>query len=316
MKNQIAASIIIVAFLQGCAATGVHLGNYVSAKTLEDASMNVEKLADKYMALADKQQQHLDDSYTRNFALSFIAAGGAISSLHVSAIKGLAFLSGSSAVFSEQWPGGKRADALLAGAKTLQCMMEKIHAAGFALEDVKAATGEKAPPPTIESRKYFAARLTVSQADISKRVEAFVGPGYEAFWLASKLRQTTAEGQGKVVPRTTAGKATALAKKIDEDISPIATETAVTASLNDGANFVERQVRQRFLDNAKFDYKKIFADLKALADVSAQKDDAAETEAADQELPAGSGKAARQVVKSDPRRTVLKDIVACRENLI
>ncbi len=289
--TQIGYLVSIVVALQGCATTSVDLGVYAQGKTLTEAINATTTQANKYMELADKHQDKQDDSYVRNFWISLIAAGGAISTMHASAVKGLAFASGSSALFADQAPAGKRGEALLAGAKTLQCMTEKVHLAGYGI-----------PAGTPENKTAAAkAKLPVTVIDIQNRISAYSG--------------FLSRAQG-VEPQPPKASVVALATKIDDDLNPIASEPAIAAALNDGASFVERQIRQRFIDNAKFDYKKIFADLKALAETSAQKDDAAETEAAKQDLPAGAGKAARQTAKSDPRRTILKDLVVCRENLL
>jgi hypothetical protein len=291
--------------VQGCATTGADLGAFRPAPNLVAVQKSIEKTAQTYMSLADRQQDRLDDSYSRNFLLSAIAAGGAISSLHVSAVKGLAFASGSSALYSEQSPNGKRAEALLAGAATLQCMLQKTHEAGYGLPTdtpagkVDNTTAATSPPQ----------QLGQTQKSIADRILLHASSRVAAREPTRNLDSTN------LTSRLNLG-AQALASKIDTEINPVATDAAVTAALNDGAEFVERQIRERFLNNSKFDYKKIFADLKALSEASTQKDQTAEAEAAMNDLPSGSGKVARIAAKSDPRRTVLKDIMSCRERLL
>jgi hypothetical protein len=307
MKNFVLALMAIsVLFIQGCATTGADLGAFKPARTLSAAQTSIEKTAQNYMTLADMQQDKLDNSYNRNFLLSAVAAGSAISSLHVSVIKGLAFLSGTSAIYSEQAPNAKRAEALLAGASTLQCMLQKTHEAGYGLPPTESNTQTTRDGDMIAARSV---QLKQTQKTIADRINLYA----DSRRLMSESFKTSSAA--KDVNKLNSA-VQALAIKVDLDINPTASDAAVTAALNDGAEFVERQVRERFLTNSKFDYKKIFADLKALADVSAEKDDAAEAEAAINDLPSGSGKIARKTAKLDPSRTVLKDIATCREKLL
>jgi hypothetical protein len=310
MKQLFATLLVLTALvLQGCASTKADLGAFKPAASLVDAQCSIEDVAQRYMSLSDERQDSLDNSYNGNFLLATVAAGSAISSLHASAVKGIAFLSGSSAVFSDRSPHRGRAEALLAGANTLQCMVQKTHEAGYGLPSGSRCAVRKAGKATIDVNVPPVTPLKMVDTDIANRVLVYATPRTTAFRALTGL-----ESQNALSSLEASAKA--LASKVANEINPAASDVAVAAALNDGAEFVERQVRQKFLDNSKFDYKKIFADLKTLAELSTKKDDAAEAAAAQGALPSGSGKTARLAAKEDPRRTVLKDIVACREKLL
>lgn len=269
------SKLMIFGVFGGCASIGTDIGKFKATNpaNLDIVIKEVRNQSDSYQNRADVLQDRIDNGYDANFFLTALTAASAISTMHASAVKGLAFLSGTTSVYSEQSPKQRRAEALLAAAKTLDCLVEKTHAAGY---------GNTARQPT---------RSKV--ADIARKV---------ANLSANNQMKTT--------------ESTALATTIDAQ-TPTITDGQVARALVDGADFVERQLRQTLLERGKFDTKKIFSDLKALSELTQQRDAAAEAAASAAGLSPGSGKTVRDEIKvSDPGATILKELVVCRENLI